>query len=104
MDLTQIIVAIIGLVGTIITSLIAYQLVPWLKSKNLYEAAVIAVNSAEALYGRYNGDKKLEAALEILKGKGYKIENEDVINAVKAAWKQLDIAMYNDGEKIAPEE
>lgn len=103
MNLTQIIVAALGLFGTIVATLIAYQLVPWLKSKNLYEAAVIAVNAAEALYGRYHGEEKLNAALDMLKDKGYKIENAQVINAVKAAWKQLDIAMYNDGEKYIEE-
>ena len=103
MDLTQIIVASLGLIGTVIAALIAYHVVPWLKSKNLYEAAVIAVNAAEALYGRYHGEEKLNAALNMLKEKGYKIENADVINAVKAAWKQLDIAMYNDGEKYIEE-
>lgn len=101
MDLTQILVAALGLIGTIIAALIATHVIPWLKSKNLYEAAVIAVNAAEALYGRYNGEDKLRAALNMLKEKGYKLEDAEVINAVRAAWKQLDIAMYNDGEKIA---
>lgn len=103
MDLTQIIVSALGLIGTIIATLIAYQLVPWLKSKNLYDAAVIAVNAAEALYGRYHGEEKLRAALNMLQEKGYKIDDTNVINAVKAAWKQLDGAMYANGEKYLDE-
>ena len=101
MDLTQIIVASLGLIGTVVAAVIAYYVIPWLKSKNLYEAAVIAVNAAEALYGRYHGEDKLRAALNMLKEKGYSIEDAEVINAIRAAWKQLDMAMYNDGEKIA---
>lgn len=100
MDITQIIVGVIGLVGTIIAILVTHQLIPWLKQKNLYDAAVIAVNAAEAFYGRYKGEEKLEAALQILKDKGYEVNSEEVKNAVQAAWKQLDIAMYTDGEKF----
>lgn len=103
MDLTQIIVAALGLIGTVVATLITYQLVPWLKSKKLYDAAVIAVNAAEALYGRYHGEEKLVAALNMLKEKGYKIDDAEVRNAVQAAWKQLDMAMYNDGEKYIDE-
>ena len=100
MDLTQIIISALGLIGTIVAALVAAQLVPWLKSKNLYEAAVIAVNAAEALYGRYHGSEKLAAALETLKNKGYKIDTKEVQDAVQAAWKQLDSAMYESGEKF----
>ena len=104
MELTQILVTTLGLLGTLIAALVAYHVVPWLKSKNLYEAAVIAVHAAEALYGRYNGSEKLAAALKMLADKGYKVDTTEVQNAVQAAWKQLDIAMYNDGEKYPEEE
>ena len=40
MDLTQIIVASLGLIGTVIAALIAYHVVPWLKSNNLYDITV----------------------------------------------------------------
>ena len=100
MDLTQIITAVFGLFGAILASLISYYLVPWLKEKKLYDAALIAVNAAEAIYGRYKGEEKMRAALEILKEKGYKVESDEVVNAVQAAWKELDRAMYADGEKI----
>ena len=49
----QIIIGITSLVVIILSGLITKQLVPWLKEKNLYDAAVVAVNAAEALYGRY---------------------------------------------------
>ena len=97
--MTNIVVYVIGLGALILSTLIATQVVPLLKDKRLYDAAVIAVNAAEALYGRYNGDQKLEAALNSLKERGYDIESDKVLEAIRAAWKQLDQAMYLDGEK-----
>ncbi len=61
---TEIIIFLLGLVVSICVSLITKQLVPWLKDKNLYEAATVAVDAAEALYGRYHGEQKLIAALD----------------------------------------
>lgn len=99
MDYTAILTTIIALVTIILTGLITKQLVPWLKSKNLYDAAVVAVNAAEALYGRYHGDEKLTAALNSLKEKGFDINSSKVKEALNAAWKEMDRAMYESGEK-----
>lgn len=96
---TEIIVSVIGLIVIILSGLITKQLVPWLKEKNLYQAAIVAVNAAEALYGRYHGDEKLTAALKSLEAKGYDINSDRVKEALGAAWKELDRAMYADGEK-----
>ena len=101
---TEIIVTVISLVVIILGGLITKQLVPWLKEKNLYQAALVAVNAAEALYGRYHGDEKLTAALKSLEAKGYDINSDRVKEALSAAWKELDRAMYADGEKFPPEE
>ncbi len=73
MDWTQIIILVIALITTILVSLITKQLVPWLKEKNLHDAAIVAVGAAEALYGRYHGDEKLEYAINSLRDKGYDI-------------------------------
>ena len=97
--MTDIIIYAISLVFGILSILITTQVVPWLKDKRLFDAAVIAVHAAEALYGRYNGEQKFTEALESLKARGYDINSEKVIEAVRAAWKQLDQAMYLDGEK-----
>lgn len=99
MDYTQIIIGIIGVLTTIFLGLITKQLVPWLKDKKLYDAAVVAVNAAEALYGRYKGSEKLQKALESLKNSGFDINSSKVMEAIQAAWKQLDQAMYASGEK-----
>ena len=99
MNWTEIIISVIGLFVIIATGLITKQLVPWLKSKNLYDAALVAVNAAEALYGRYHGEEKLAAAIESLKAHGYDINSNRVKEALNAAWKELDRAMYECGEK-----
>lgn len=104
MDYTQIIIGIIGVLTTIFLGLITKQLVPWLKEKHLFDAAVVAVNAAEALYGRYKGAVKLTSALESLKSKGFDIDSAAVKQAIGAAWKQLDQAMYASGEKFPDEQ
>ena len=102
MNYTEIIITIISLIVVILSGLITRYLVPWLKDKNLYQAALVAVNAAEALYGRYHGDEKLTAALDSLKLKGYDINSQRVKEAINAAWKELDRAMYESGEKELP--
>ena len=97
--MTNIIIYAIGLVAMILGTLITMHVVPWLKDKHLYDVAVIAVEAAEALYGRGHGEEKLKAALDSLAKRGYDIESDRVIDAVRAAWKELDQAMYMDGEK-----
>ena len=72
---------------------------PWLKSKKLYDAAVVAVDAAEALYGRYHGEEKLEAALAYMAEKGFKVDSAEVLRAIQAAWKNLDMSMRMVGEK-----
>lgn len=98
--MTNIIVYAIGLAAVVLSFIMGKYVVPWLKDKHLYEVADIVVKSAEAVYGRYNGEQKFRAALESLKARGYDIESEKVIEAVRAAWKELDQVMYLDGEKI----
>ena len=102
--MTQIIVYAILLISGIISFMLGKYVVPWLKDKHLYEVAVVVVKSAEAAYGRGNGEQKFAAALESLKARGYDIESEKVLEAVRAAWKELDQAMYLDGEKIPIQE
>lgn len=99
MNYTQFILSIITAGTLILSSVITYYLVPWLKEKKLWDAAVVAVNAAEALYGRYHGEEKMVAALESLKERGFNIDSNAVKDAVCAAWKQLDQAMYASGEK-----
>ena len=99
LDWTTIIVFVFGLVVSVLLSLLSKQVIPWLKAKNLFEAAQVAVDAAEAIYGRYNGETKLKAALEAMAARGYDIESSKVIEAVQAAWKNLDSVMHMSGEK-----
>lgn len=101
LDWTTILVLVIGLVFTVLTGLVTKQLIPWLKERKLYDAAMVAVNAAEALYGRYHGEEKLDEALKSLAAKGYNINSRTVIDALNAAWKEMDRAMIDAGEKIA---
>ena len=101
MDYTHIITTVISLVVLVLSGIISKYLIPWLKTKNLYEAAVVAVNAAEALYGRYHGEEKFLAALESLRQHGFDIDSDAVKEAVRAAWKALDLEMYNSGEKAS---
>ena len=59
---------------------------PWLEQHNLLEAAKTAVEYAEAVLGRYNGEDKLNMALAYLKKNGWNIESEIVLAAVQAKW------------------
>lgn len=76
---------------------------PWLVQNNLVTAAKVAVEAAEAIYGRYNGEEKLKAALDQLTAKGYDITSDDVLNTVRAAWLEMNTAQITSGEKETPE-
>lgn len=76
---------------------------PWLIQNNLVTAAKVAVEAAEAMYGRYNGEEKLKSALDQLVAKGYDITSDDVLNAVRAAWLEMNTAQITSGEKETPE-
>lgn len=104
MEYTQVIIGVIGVLVTLFLGLISKQLIPWLKDRHLYDAAVVAVNAAEAIYGRYKGSVKLKAALDSLKEKGFNVDSAQVTEAIQAAWKQLDQAMYASGEKYEEED
>ena len=101
LDWTKIIISALGIFVAICAGLITKYILPWLKEKNLVAAAQVAVNAAEAVIGRYNGTEKLQYALDVMKERGYNIESNAVINAIKAAWKELDLYMLASGIKQA---
>ena len=75
--------------------------VPWLRQNNLLDAAKVAVEYAEAVVGRYNGDEKWKLALTLLESKGWNINSTEVITALKAKWQELDLAQVAAGVKNA---
>ena len=102
-DWTALVVAVIGVIGTAVSALLGRVWVkyvkPWLSQRDLTDAAKIVVEAVEALLGRYCGEDKWKLALEKMAERGFYTDSQQVIDALKAAWKQLDMAMIAAGEK-----
>ena len=102
-DWTALVVAVIGVIGTARSALLARgwvkDVTPWRELRDLPDAAKIAVEAVEALLGRYCGEDKWKLALEKMAERGFYTDSQQVIDALKAAWKQLDMAMIAAGEK-----
>ena len=102
-DWTALVVAVIGVIGTALSALIGRVWVnyvrPWLSQRELTDAAKIVVEAVEALLGRYCGEEKWKLALQKMADRGFYTDSQQVIDALKAAWKQLDMAMIAAGEK-----
>ena len=102
-DWTALVVAVIGVIGTAASALIGRVWVryvkPWLEQRDLSDAAKIVVEAVEALLGRYCGEDKWKLALEKMAERGFYTDSQQVIDALKAAWKQLDIDQMASGEK-----
>lgn len=102
-DWTALVVAMIGVIGTAASALLGRVWVkyvkPWLERRELTDAAKIVVEAVEALLGRYCGEDKWKLALEKMAERGFYTDSQQVIDALKAAWKQLDMAMIAAGEK-----
>ena len=96
MDLTKIIVALIGLLSTVLTVFLA----PVLKAKldneklnKLKKLANIFVYAAEQLIGKGKGEEKKAQVQDWLKEKGYDVSLDEVDSAIEAAVKEMNIAM-----------
>ena len=102
-DWTALVVAVIGVIGTAVSALLGRVWVnyvrPWLEQRDLTDAAKIVVEAVEALLGRYCGEDKWKLALQKMADRGFYTDSQQVIDALKAAWKQLDRAMIAAGEK-----
>ena len=75
--------------------------VPWLKTHNLVAVAEMAVKYAEAELGRHAGAEKWKIALALMKSKGFNVDSDEVIAALKAAWETLDLEQIDAGIKTA---
>lgn len=107
-DWTALVVAVIGVIGTAVSALLGRVWVnyvrPWLEKRDLTDAAEIVVDAVEALLGRYCGEDKWKLALEKMEARGFNIDNEVVLDALRAAWQQLDLEQLAAGEKEKPPE
>ncbi len=100
-DITQIVVALIGLLSALIT----YRLIPWIKANtNVKQQAMIkaavqtAVFAAEQIYGAGEGEKKFEYVVNWLKEQGYDVSKTEIEGAVYELLNQAGIII---GESVA---
>lgn len=102
-DWTNLIVWVIGAVALVLSILLCrvwvHYIKPWLDQRGLTDAARIVVEAVEAIFGRYCGQEKWKAALEKMVERGFNINSDIVLDALRAAWKQLDLSMIASGEK-----
>lgn len=105
-DITQIMVTLIGLLGIIVTSVV----VPLIKSKMTNEQwnaiknyALAGVQAAEILIGAGNGIKKFEKAKQYIEKQcaahGIKIDTDTIQIAIENAWKDLGLDQKQLPEK-----
>lgn len=94
MDITHIIVLIIGVISLCITSIF----LPYVKTKmsagelaNIYTLVKIAVNAAEQLYGSKMGEKKKQYVIEYLASKGIYVDADIVVSEFNA---MIESAVY----------
>ena len=107
-DITQIVVAVIGLLGLVVTSV----LVPLIRTKinaeqwdTICNYAVAAVQAAEIIIGAGKGAEKFAWAKEYIEAQcaahGIKIDMDTVQVAIENAWKSLGLDHRTEQEKVA---
>mgnify|MGYP001070169564 CR=1 FL=1 len=96
-DITPVIQAVVALAAALITAFV----IPWLKNKvgaqnmDLFLAWVdIAVAAAEQLYDTVDGEKKKAYVVNFLAQKGFKVDTEELDNAIEAAVLKLHNELY----------
>lgn len=107
-DLTGIIQTVSAFIVALVTSVLGWLFKqyaePYLKSKGLENAAYLAVKAAEAAIGRGKGAEKLETAIDKVYAQGYNFDRGKVVDAVLAAWFDLNLEQIMVGEKKPPDE
>ena len=105
-DITEIVVAVIGLLSVIVTSVV----VPLIKSKltnsqweSICNYALAGVQAAEILIGAGNGKQKFEKAKDYIEKQcaahGIKIDADTIQIAIENAWKALGLDQKQLPEK-----
>ena len=112
-DITQIIVSAIGLIGLILTGIVIPSLRSWLKSKvtnsqweTIKNYALAGVQAAEILFNAQGkGEEKLEWVSKYIEAQcaahGIKIDMDTVRIAIENAWKSLGLDHSTEQEKVA---
>ena len=104
-DWTALVVAVIGtaaaFLGACMRQVWVHHVRPWLEQRDLSDAAKIVVGAVEALLGRYCGEEKWELALQKMAERGFNMDSDAVMDALRAAWKELDLQQIMAGEKVS---
>ena len=112
-DITPIIVSVIGLIGLILTGIVIPSLRSWLKSKvtnsqweTIKNYALAGVQAAEILFNAQGkGEEKLEWVSKYIEAQcaahGIKIDMDTVRIAIENAWKSLGLDHSTEQEKVA---
>lgn len=109
-DITQIIVSVIGLAGLILTGIVIPSLRSWLKSKvtnsqweTIKNYALAGVQAAEIIIGAGKGEEKLEWVSKYIEAQcaahGIKIDMDTVQVAIENAWKNLGLDTHETAAK-----
>lgn len=105
-DWTALVVAVIGtaaaFLGACLRQVWVKHVRPWLEQRDLSDTARIVVDAVEALLGRYCGEDKWRMALRKMQERGFNVDEDQVVDALHAAWYQLNQAMILSGEKEKP--
>ena len=108
-DITQIVVAVIGLLGIVITSVV-YPLIKSNLTNSQWETiknyALAGVQAAEILFNAQGkGEEKLEWVSKYIEAQcaahGIKIDMDTVRIAIENAWKDLGLDHSTEQEKVA---
>lgn len=93
-DLTQIILAVITLIGALITR----YLIPWIKSKlnekqynDLVILARVGVFAAEQIFSSEQWKEKKQYVLDLLKENGYEVDSTSVDALIESLVRELRI-------------
>ena len=99
-DLTQIILAIITLIG----GLIARYVIPWIKGKlderqyDVFNGLVrVGVFAAEQIFNSEQGKEKKAYVVRLLEENGYTVDDASVDALIEATVKELKIEMAGKG-------
>ena len=89
---------LLEVVATIVMIVISTYLVPWLKERRLYDAAVVIVEAAEQIFKIPGaGEEKFEYVKEALLSK-FKVSEEDIEDAIEAAVYNINKKKNKDSE------
>lgn len=97
MDITQLVIGVIGICVLFVTMVILPLARAKFGNENVEEFlrwVKIGVQAAEQIYAITDGEQKKKYVLEFLDSKGYDINEDEVDKAVEAAVLELHTAMY----------